>query len=81
MRKLITALSIIVVLFSSTAFGKSREYYKETIISGIFDCDTKCKEHKLHYEIQDLSYRMIQIILLKISREVDNKYKEEIKND
>ncbi len=78
MRKLITALSIIVVLFSSTAFGKSREYYKETIISGIFDCDTKCKEHKLHYEIQDLSYRMLQVILLKLTRELDQKYKEQL---
>ena len=77
----VTAKIFIVVLLCSSAFGKSREYYKDTIISGIFDCDTKCKEHKLHYEIQDLSYRMIQIILLKISREVDNKYKEEIKND
>ena len=78
MRKLITAHSIIVVLFSSTAFGKSREYYKETIISGIFDCDTKCKEHKLHYEIQDLSYRMLQVILLKLTRELDQKYKEQL---
>lgn len=78
MRKLITALSIIVVLFCSTAFGKSREYYKETIISGIFDCDTKCKEHKLHYEIQDLSYRMLQVILLKLTRELDQKYKEQL---
>ena len=78
MRKLITALSIIVVLFCSNAFGKSREYYKETIISGIFDCDTKCKEHKLHYEIQDLSYRMLQVILLKLTRELDQKYKEQL---
>ena len=78
MRKLVTALSIIVVLFCSTAFGKSREYYKETIISGIFDCDTKCKEHKLHYEIQDLSYRMLQVILLKLTRELDQKYKEQL---
>ena len=78
MRKIITALSIIVVLFCSTAFGKSREYYKETIISGIFDCDTKCKEHKLHYEIQDLSYRMLQVILLKLTRELDQKYKEQL---
>ena len=78
MRKLIIALSIIVVLFCSTAFGKSREYYKETIISGIFDCDTKCKEHKLHYEIQDLSYRMLQVILLKLTRELDQKYKEQL---
>ena len=78
MRKLVTAISIIVVLFCSTAFGKSREYYKETIISGIFDCDTKCKEHKLHYEIQDLSYRMLQVILLKLTRELDQKYKEQL---
>ena len=81
MRKLITALSIIVVLFCSTAFGKSREYYKETIISGIFDCDTKCKEHKLHYEIQDLTYRLIDKLLQKIRIEIDNKFKEEISND
>ena len=28
--------------------------------------------------IQDLSYRMLEIILLKISREIEKKYKEEI---
>ena len=72
---------IILLLLSSSAFGKSREYYKETIISGIFDCNTKCKEHKLHYEIQDLSYRMLQVILLKISREIDKQFKEEVAND
>ena len=69
---------IILLLLSSSAFGKSREYYKDTIISGMFDCNTKCKEHKLHYEIQDLSYRMLEVILLKISREIEKKYKEEI---
>ena len=37
----ITAKILIVVLLCSSAFGKSREYYKETIISGIFDCNTK----------------------------------------
>ena len=69
---------IIFLLLSSSAFGKSREYYKDTIISRIFDCNTKCKEYKLHYKIQDLSYRMLEVILLKISREIEKKYKEEI---
>ena len=71
---------IIFLLLSSSAFGKSREYYKETIISGIFDCDTKCKEHKFHYEIQDLSYRMMQVILFKISREIDTKMKNNLQD-
>ena len=77
----ITAKIIIVVLLCSSAFGKSREYYKETIISGIFDCDTKCKEHKLHYEIQDLTYRLIDKLLQKISNDIDKKFKEEVAND
>ena len=72
---------IILLLLSSTAFGKSREYYKDTIISGIFDCDTKCKEHKLHYEIQDLTYRLIDKLLQKISRDIDKKFKAEVVND
>ena len=71
---------IILLLFSSSAFGKSREYYKETIISGIFDCDTKCKEHKFHYEIQDFTYRMMQVILLKISRKIDTKMKNNLQD-
>jgi len=72
---------IILLLLSSSAFGKSNEYYKEVLVSGVFDCNTKCKEHKLHYEIQDLSYRMLQVILLKISREIDKQFKEEVAND
>ena len=71
---------IIFLLLSSSAFGKSREYYKETIISGIFDCDTKCKEHKFHYEIQDLTYRMLQVILLKISQKIDMKIKDNLQD-
>ena len=69
---------IILLLLSSSAFGKSNEYYKEVLVSGVFDCNTKCKEHKLHYEIQDLSYRMLEVILLKISREIDKQFKKEI---
>ena len=76
MRVIILAYSMIVLMSCSSAFGKSKEYYKEVIVSGVFDCDTKCREHKVHYEIQDMSYRMIGVILLKISREIDNRFKE-----
>ena len=69
---------ILILLFSVPAFSKSNEYYKEVIVSGVFDCDTKCKEHKLHYEVQDLTYRLIDKLLQKLSRDIDKKYKEEI---
>ena len=74
------ATVIMVVLICSSAFSKSREYYKETIISGIFDCDTKCKEHKFHYEVQDLTYRMLQVILLKISQKIDMKMQDNLQD-
>ena len=80
MRISFIATIIMVVLISSSAFSKSREYYKETIISGIFDCDTKCKEHKFHYEIQDFTYRMMQVILLKISQKIDTKMKNNLQD-
>ena len=80
MRISFIATIIMVVLICSSAFSKSREYYKETIISGIFNCDTKCKEHKFHYEVQDLTYRMMQVILLKISREIDTKMKNNLQD-
>jgi len=70
--------AIIIVISCSSAFSKSREYYKETIISGIFNCDTKCKEHKFHYKVQDFTYRMMQVILLKISQEIDTKMKNNL---
>ena len=80
MQRILTALTIIIVISCSSAFSKSREYYKETIISGIFDCDTKCKEHKFHYEVQDLTYRMLQVILLKISQKIDMKIKDNLQD-
>ncbi len=69
---------ILLVLLSSSAFGemKSKEYYKEVIVSGIFDCNTKCQEHKLQYEINDLSYRVMNEVLQKISRKIDKEYKD-----
>ena len=69
---------IFILLFSDPAFSKSKEYYKEVIVSGLFECDTKCKEHKLHYEVQDMTYRLIDKLLQKLSREIDKKFKDEI---
>lgn len=69
---------IFILLFSAPALSKSNEYYKEVIVSGLFECDTKCKEHKLHYEVQDITYRLIDKLLQKLSREIDKKFKDEI---
>ena len=66
---------ILLLLLSSNAFSKSDEYYKAVIVSGVFDCNTKCKEHKLQYEIIDLSYRILDRVLQELGREIDKQYK------
>jgi len=66
---------ILLLLLSSNAFSKSDEYYKAVIVSGVFDCNTKCKEHKLKYEIIDLSYRILDRVLQELGREIDKQYK------
>ena len=66
---------ILLLLLSSNAFGKSKEYYKEVIISGVLDCDIKCKEHKLQYEIMDLSQKIMHRVLQELGREIDKQYK------
>ena len=58
---------------------KSKEYYKEVIVSGIFDCDTKCQEHKLQYEIIDLSQKIMHRVLQELGREIDKQYKSVLK--
>ena len=72
---------ILLLLLSSNAFSKSDEYYKAVIVSGVFDCNTKCKEHKLQYEIMDLSQKIMHRVLQELGREIDKQYKEEISKD
>ena len=66
---------ILLLLLSSNAFSKSDEYYKAVIVSGVFDCNTKCKEHKLQYEIMDLSQKIMHRVLQELGREIDKQYK------
>lgn len=70
---------ILLLLLSSNAFSKSDEYYKAVIVSGVFDCNTKCKEHKLQYEIMDLSQKIMHRVLQELGREIDKQYKSVLK--
>ena len=69
----------LLLLLSSNAFSKSDEYYKAVIVSGVFDCNTKCKEHKLQYEIMDLSQKIMHRVLQELGREIDKQYKSVLK--
>ena len=76
----------LLLLLSSNAFSKSDEYYKAVIVSGVFDCNTKCKEHKLQYEIMDLSQKIMDLsqkimhrVLQELGREIDKQYKSVLK--
>ena len=65
------------LIFSTSAFGKSSEYYKQTLIHLLIECNSKCQKQIFEQEIKYLFYEIFEQLLEKIRMELlDEKRKE-----
>ena len=65
------------LIFSTSAFGKSAEYYKQTLIHLLIECNSKCQKQIFEQEIKYLFYEIFEQLLEKIRMELlDEKRKE-----
>ena len=69
--KIIKSLVFLFCLLLTThAFGKSNDYYQQTLTHILIECNSKCQKQTIEQEIKYLLYEIFERILEKIRLEL-----------
>ena len=69
--KIIKSLVFLFCLLLTThAFGKSNDYYQQTLTHILIECNSKCQKQTIEQEIKHLLYEIFERILEKIRLEL-----------
>ena len=76
--KIIKSLVFLFCLLLTThAFGKSNDYYQQTLTHILIECNSKCQKQTIEQEIKYLLYEIFERVLEKIRIELlEEKVKE-----
>ena len=75
--KLIKTLSFIFLLtFSGHAFAKSSEYYQQTLVHLLTDCNSDCQKLVFKQEVDKAFFALMNAVLDQIRFEISMKEKE-----
>ena len=69
---------IFFLTFSVHAFGKSNEYYKQTLSHALTQCDSKCQKQVFEQEIHQGFFVLMDAIFNQLSFELNQKKKEKL---
>ena len=75
---LTTAIFILSLLFTGHAFGKSNEYYQQTLIHILTECNSKCQEQVFEQEASKAFFVFIDAILNQLRFELSQQKKERL---
>ena len=70
MKLIKTLLFVFLLSFTTHAFGKSNEYYQQTLIHLLTECNSKCQKQTIEQEIKYLLYEIFERVLEKIRLEL-----------
>ena len=70
MKLIKTLLFVFLLSFTTHAFGKSNEYYQQTLIHLLTECNSKCQKQIFEQEIKYLLYEIFKRVLEKIRSEL-----------
>ena len=73
---LTTAIFVLSLLFAGHAFGKSNEYYQQTLIHILTECNSKCQEQVFEQEVHQAFFVLMNAILNQMRFELSQKEKE-----
>ena len=79
MGKLLTAaIFVLSLLFAGHAFGKSNEYYQQTLIQILTECNSKCQEQVFGQEASKAFLVLMDTILNQLRFELSQQKKEKL---
>ena len=73
---LTTVIFVLSLLFAGHAFGKSNEYYQQTLIHILTECNSKCQKQVFEQEVHKAFFVLMDAILNQMRFELSQKEKE-----
>ena len=64
--------------FTSHAFGKSNEYYQQTIVHVLTECNSTCQKQIFEQEVHIAFFNLIDAILNQVQFEISQQKKEKL---
>ena len=75
--KIVKTLSFLFLLgFATHSFAKSNEYYKQTLIHVLSECNSKCQKQAFEQEVHKAFFVLMDAILNQVRFEISQKEKE-----
>ena len=76
MKLIKTFIFLFLFNFASHAFGKSNEYYQQTIVHVLTECNSTCQKQIFEQEVHQAFFILMDAILNQIQFELSQKKKE-----
>ena len=70
MKLIKTLIFMFCLLLTTHAFGKSNDYYQQTLTHIFIECNSKCQKQTIEQEIKYLLYEIFERVLEKIRLEL-----------
>jgi len=76
MKLIKTLLFVFLLSFTTHAFGKSNEYYQQTLIHLLTECNSKCQKQIFEQEVQIAIFNLMDAILNQLRFELSQEKKK-----
>ena len=76
MKLIKTLMLVFLLMFTTHAFAKSNEYYKQTLTHILTQCNSKCQKQVFEQEVHRAFFVLMDAILNQVRFEISQKEKE-----
>ena len=76
MKLIKTCIFLFLFTFATHAFGKSNEYYQQTLIHVLTECNSTCQKQVFEQEVHKAFFVLMDAILNQVRFEISQKEKE-----
>ena len=76
MKLIKTLMLVFLLMFTTHAFAKSNEYYKQTLTHILTQCNSKCQKQVFEQEVHKAFFVLMDAILNQLRFELSQKEKE-----
>ena len=76
MKLIKTLFFLFLITFTTHSFAKSNEYYQQTLIHVLSECNSKCQKQAFGQEVHKAFFVLMDAILNQVRFEISQKEKE-----
>jgi len=76
MKLIKTIIFLFLISFTTHAFSKSYEYYQQTLVHILTECNSDCQKQVFEQEVQIAIFHLLDAVLSQLRFELSQKQKE-----